>query len=93
MTYKLKFHPNARKEWDKLPPRVKQLFKEKLAARLQNPHVPGSRLAGAANLYKIKFKNPPYRLTYHADRQTLTVTTLSIGKRDTNVYARMLTRL
>lgn len=68
------------------------MFKEKLAARLENPHVPGSRLSGAANLYKIKFKSPPYRLTYHADNKTLTVTALSIGKRDTDVYRRMLAR-
>lgn len=93
MTYKLKFHPKALKEWNKLPAQIRDLFKEKLKERLKDPHVPGSRLTGAGNIYKIKFKNPPFRLAYHADDTELTVTTLSVGKRDSDVYKEMLKRL
>lgn len=93
MTYKLKFHPKALKEWKKLPPQVKELFKEKLKERLKEPHVASARLSGAGNIYKIKFKTPPFRLTYQADDTALTVTAVSVGKRDSDVYKDMLKRL
>jgi len=44
MTYKLKFLPAALKEWEKLAPLLKSQFKKKLAERLDNPHVPASKL-------------------------------------------------
>jgi len=92
MTYKLKFHPEALKEWKRLPEADRIYFKKKLAERLENPHVPSSRLSGGFNLYKIKRKRPPLRLTYHADDKELIVTALSVGKRDGDVYKEMLNR-
>ncbi len=93
MTYNLKFHPEALDEWNELPTSVKDYFKSKLEQRLENPHIPKSRLSGGYNLYKIKRKRPPFRLTYHVNDNALIVTALSIGKRDGDVYKEMLNRL
>jgi len=93
MTYKLKFHPDALDEWECLPSAVKEYFKGKLKERLQHPHIPKARLSGGYNLYKIKRKHPPFRLTYHVNDTDLIVTALSVGKRDGDVYREMLERL
>jgi mRNA interferase RelE/StbE len=93
MTYKLKFHPDALKEWEGLPSVVKGFFKKKIKERLESPHNPKARLSRAQNIYKIKIKNPPFRLTYHVNDNELIVTALSIGKRDKYVYRDMLKRL
>ena len=92
MTYKLFFHPEALKEFESLSAADGDYFKEKLKQRLENPHIPGSRLSGGYNLYKIKRKRPPLRLTYRVDDRKLTVTALSVGKRDEDVYKEMLDR-
>lgn len=92
MTYNLKFHPDALEEWEALPKPDREYFKKKLAERLENPHIPKSRLSGGHNLYKIKRKRPPLRLTYHVNDDDLIVTALSVGKRDSDVYKEMLER-
>lgn len=92
MTYKLKFHPDALQEFKALPETDKAFFKRKLAQRLENPHIPNSKLSGGVNLYKIKRMRPPLRMTYYVDDGVLTVTALSIGKRDGDVYKEMLKR-
>ena len=85
MTYNLKFHPDALREWNKLPEPDKECFKKKLGERLENPHVPASRLSGGRDLYKIKRMRPPLRLTYHVNDNDLIVTAISVGKRDKGV--------
>ena len=45
MTYKLTFSPKAKKEWNKLGDIIKNQFKKKLFARLENPYVPADRLS------------------------------------------------
>jgi len=92
MTYSLKFHPDALKEWNSLSAADKSYFKKKLKQRLEKPHVPRSRLSGGHNLYKIKRMRPPLRLTYHADDKNLVVNALSVGKRDSDVYTEMIKR-
>ena len=92
MTYNLKFHPDALNEWNSLSAADKSYFKKKLKQRLENPPMPGSRLSGGHNLYKIKRMRPPLRLTYHADDKDLVVTALSVGKRDGDVYKEMINR-
>jgi len=72
---------------------VKDFFKKKLKQRLEQPHNPKARLSGAQSIYKIKIKHPSFRLTYHVNDNELIVTTLSIGKRDKDVYKDMLKRL
>ncbi len=93
MTYNLKFHPDALEEWNELPESVKEYFRKKLQQRLENPHIPKSRLSGGYNLYKIKSMRPPFRLTYHVNDNELIVTAISVGKRDGDVYREMLKRL
>jgi len=92
MTYKLKFHPDALNEYKALSTADKAFFKKKLEQRLESPHNPGSRLSGGVNLYKIKRMRPPLRLTYHVDDEVLTVTALSVGKRDGDLYKEMIQR-
>lgn len=84
------FHPDALEEWSSLSAIDKTYIKKKLKQRLVNPHIPGSRLAGGYNLYKIKRKRPPLRLTYHANDKEFVVTALSVGKRDSDVYLEMI---
>ncbi|OOF61757.1 type II toxin-antitoxin system RelE family toxin [Rodentibacter pneumotropicus] len=83
MTYSLKFHEKALKEWHKLGEPVKSQFKKKLYERLENPHVQADRLSGFSTaLYKIKLRSAGYRLVYEVRDNEITVFVLSVGKRD-----------
>jgi mRNA interferase RelE/StbE len=94
MTYKLEFKATAYKEWNKLGHTVREQFKKKLAERLEHPHVPGSALSGATNIYKIKLRQAGYRLVYSVENDTVTVTVIAVGKRDRNeIYEIALSRL
>ncbi|WP_028295060.1 type II toxin-antitoxin system RelE family toxin [Oceanobacter kriegii] len=93
MTYKLEFKKSALKEWQKLGATLQQQFKKKLAERLQNPHVPASKLSGADNLYKIKLRQSGYRLVYKVEDNIVVVTVLAVGKREQNeVYRKAMGR-
>ncbi|MGL5358435.1 MAG: type II toxin-antitoxin system RelE family toxin [Shewanella sp.] len=94
MTYKLEFKKSALKEWKKLAVPLQQQFKKKLIARLENPHVPSAKLAGAENIYKIKLKQSGYRLVYQVENEIIVVTVLAVGKRErSEVYTKALQRL
>lgn len=54
MSYELGFHPDALAEWGKLDKPVRDQFKKKLDERLLNPRVPGSKLSGQKDRFKIK---------------------------------------
>lgn len=83
MTYNLKFHEKALKEWMKLGEPVKSQLKKKLMERLENPHVQADRLSGFSTaLYKIKLRSAGYRLVYEVNDNEITVFVLSVGKRD-----------
>lgn len=83
MTYSLKFHEKALKEWKKLGEPIKSQFKKKLYERLENPHVQADRLSGFSSaLYKIKLRAAGYRLVYEVSDNEITVFVLSVGKRD-----------
>ncbi len=84
MTYKLKFLPSAKKEWDKLDNNIKSQFKSKLKKCLENPHIPANRLSGFDCAYKIKLRSAGYRLVYEVDDQKITVFIIAIGKRENN---------
>lgn len=93
MTYELAFKKSALKEWKKLGPSVRDIFKKKLAERLNNPHVPSAAISGGSNLYKIKLRQLGYRLVYSVSDSTVTVTVLATGKRNRNeVYDLALSR-
>lgn len=84
MTYKLEFNIDALKEWNKIDPFVRGLFKKQLARRLVNPHIPSARLSGADMqcTYKIKLRDIGYRLIYEVNDTTVTVIVLAVGKRN-----------
>ncbi|MBN8764377.1 MAG: addiction module toxin RelE [Thiobacillus sp. 63-78] len=84
MTYELLFHPAALDEWGKLDKPVREQFKKKLAERLHHPHVPGSKLSGQKNRYKIKLRGMGYRLVYDVVDTQLIVTVVAVGKRKRN---------
>ncbi|WAJ72318.1 type II toxin-antitoxin system RelE family toxin [Catenovulum adriaticum] len=94
MTYKLKFLPAAKKEWDKLADPLKTQFKKKLAERLENPHVPSAKLSGYESVYKIKLRTAGYRLAYEVIDNEVVIYVLAVGKRDKNaIYKKLASRL
>ena len=87
MTYELEFKRSALKEWKKLGATVQTQFKKKLAEVIKNPHIQSAKLSGANELYKIKLRQAGYRLVYEVNDEIITVTIISVGKRDKgNVY-------
>lgn len=81
--YRLKFVPDAWREWQALDGSIKQALKPLLAKRLQNPHVPGALLhRELAGCYKIKLLKQGYRLVYMVEDDELVVLVLSVGKRE-----------
>ncbi|MFD2112729.1 type II toxin-antitoxin system RelE family toxin [Thiorhodococcus fuscus] len=82
MSYELLFHPDARDEWGRLDRTVREQFKKKLAERLEEPHIPASRLSGRQNRYKIKLRTAGYRLVYEVRDDQLIVLVIALGKRE-----------
>jgi mRNA interferase RelE/StbE len=84
MSYELGFHPEALNEWRKLDPSLREMFKKKLAERLETPHVPSARLAGSLDRYKIKLRSVGYRLVYEVRESQVIVIVVAVGKRERN---------
>src|SRR3546814_13893679 len=82
MRYSLEFVESALKEWRKLPLGIRDQLKGKLQERLDNPHVPASRLHSLPNCYKIKRPTVGYRLIYQLDAKLIVFTVVDVGKRD-----------
>ena len=82
MTYKLRFHALALREWQLLDGSVREPLKKKLAERLENPRIPASALHGMTDCYKIKLHSMGYRLIYRVDDSEVFVTVIATGKRD-----------
>jgi mRNA interferase RelE/StbE len=80
MSYKLKFLPSALKDWRKLDPHIQGQFKAHLERRLENSHVPASRLRGYTNYYKIKLRSVGYRLAYEVEDNEITVYVVNVGR-------------
>ena len=94
MSYELEFKKTALREWDKLGATLQAHFKKKLVKILENPHIPSARLSGANKLYKIKLRQPGYRLVYEVNDQVVTVSVVAVGKRErSNVYKNALKRI
>ncbi len=82
MTYELEFKKSALKEWKKLGATIQSQFKKELTDILNNPHIENAKLSGGNELYKIKLKQVGYRLVYEVNDTVITVTVISVGKRD-----------
>ncbi len=94
MTYKLRFHEQALRDWQKLDRSVRDPLARKLTERLEQPRVPSAALHGMPDCYKIKLQSLGYRLIYRVDDQEVFVTVISTGRRDKNrVYQTALNRL
>ena len=92
MSYELGFHPDALSEWRKLDPSLREVFKKKLAERLENPHVASARLAGRQDRYKIKLRSVGYRLVYEVRDAQLIVVVVAVGKRERNAVYKAAAR-
>jgi hypothetical protein len=56
--YRLKFVPDALKEWQTLDGSIKEPLRKLLKKRLEQPHMPGTELHGdLRGCYKIKLRN------------------------------------
>lgn len=84
MKYKLDFLTQALKEWKALDKSIQTQFKNKLQERLDNPHIPASRLSGEKKRYKIKLRSVGYRLVYEIIDDELVVVIIAVGKREKN---------
>ena len=94
MTYELEFKKSALKEWKKLGATVQSQFKKKLESILNDPHITSSKLSGGNELYKIKLRQVGYRLVYEVNDSVVTVTVISVGKRDKGkVYKAAMERI
>ena len=82
MSYRLRFHKLALKEWKRLDSTLRAQFKKKLTERLENPRVPSAALSGMPDCYKIKLRSAGYRLVYRVDADILYVTVIVVGKRE-----------
>ncbi|KAB0641557.1 type II toxin-antitoxin system RelE family toxin [Burkholderia stagnalis] len=92
--YELKFNESALKEWKKLDAPIREQLKKKLAERLNNPHVESAQLSDLPGCYKIKLRSSGYRLVYEVNDHSITVTVVSVGKREGNrAYAKAKKRL
>lgn len=93
--YRLKFLPEALEEWNRLDGSVKTLMRQMLKKRLQQPHVPGSKLKGELkHCYKIKLRKQGYRLVYSVEDDALVVLVLAVDKReDLAAYMSAIKRL
>ena len=84
LAYSLAFVPQALKEWNKLDPHTRQLFKTRLTERLEMPRVASAQLHGHPNRYKIKLRALGYRLVYEVRDQEVLVVIVAVGRRDGN---------
>jgi len=93
--YRLKFVPDALKEWQELDGSVKEPMRKALKKRLEKPHVLGAQLHGDLHgCYKIKLRKQGYRLVYTVEDDVLVVLVLAIDRReDMAVYHAALARL
>ena len=59
-----------------------------MAERLENPHVPASRLSGSTDRYKIKLRAAGWRLVYEVRDTEILVIVIAVGKRDKDAVYR-----
>jgi len=81
--YRLKFVPDALKEWQALDGSIKEPLRKALKKRLEQPHMPGEELHGnLLGCYKIKLRKQGYHLVYQVEDDVLVVLVLAIDHRE-----------
>jgi len=94
VAYKLAFKNSAWAEWQALDGAVRAQFKKVLLRRLEEPHVLSAKLRDLPDCYKIKLRALGYRLVYQVSDTEVTVTVITVGKRERNkVYTTAKSRL
>lgn len=93
--YRLKFVPDALKEWQALDGSIKEPLRKALKKRLEQPRMPGAELHGDLyGCYKIKLRKQGYRLVYQVEDDVLVVLVLAIDNReDLEAYHAAMLRL
>lgn len=84
MAHALQFLPSALEEWRRIRGDLRQQFKKKLTERLLTPRVLADRLRGAGDRHAIKLHAAGYLLVYSVDDIAMTVTVVTVGRRDAN---------
>ena len=82
--YALAFVPKALKEWRKLDPHTRQLFKNRLIERLEKPRVAAAQVRGHPSRYKIKLQALGFRLVYEVRDQEVLVMVVAVGRGEGN---------
>jgi mRNA interferase RelE/StbE len=82
MTYSLRFKEEAKKEWDRLDPVIRENFAKKLRQRRENPRVNSAKLSGMPDCYKIKLRSAGYRLVYEVRDHEVVIVVIAVGKRE-----------
>jgi mRNA interferase RelE/StbE len=94
MSYTLKFHVDAVREWEKLDWTIQKQFLSVLEKRLEAPRVQSAKLREAPDCYKIKLRAVGYRLVYQVVDAEVVVLVLAVGKREGEIaYRKMRERL
>jgi len=81
-TYRIEFVKSARKEFERLPARIRTKTAEALNLLSQNPYselLRIKKLKGAENLYRIRLGD--YRVGYEIRNERLIVLVIKIGHR------------
>jgi mRNA interferase RelE/StbE len=89
MSYELEYKESALKEWHKLDNSIRELFKKRLAERLEVPRVETARLSGMPDCYKIKLRDVGYRLVYQVNDNLVVIVVIAVGKRENNLVYRL----
>ncbi|MDY0227306.1 MAG: type II toxin-antitoxin system RelE/ParE family toxin [Desulfomicrobium apsheronum] len=82
MTYSLRFKEEAKTEWDRLDPVIRENFAKKLLQRRENPRVNSAQLSGMPDCYKIKLRSAGYRLVYEVRDHEVVIVVIAVGKRE-----------
>ena len=92
MTYSLRFKEEAKKEWDRLDPVIREHFAKKLLQRRERPRVNSAQLSGMPNYYKIKLRSAGYRLVYEVRDHEVVILVIAVGKRERSAAYKIATR-
>lgn len=82
MIYSLRFKEEAKKEWDRLDPVIRENFTKKLLQRREHPRVNSAQLSGMPDCYKIKLRSAGYRLVYEVRDHEVVIVVIAVGKRE-----------
>ena len=88
MDFKIKFHPDAKKDYDNLDNSVKikvvKLLKKLSTQPKLGKPLGNTNLSDLTGLFKLYVENKKYRIVYKIVDKELLILIIGIGKRDNN---------